>query len=197
MPVPIVGLTGGVASGKSSVSALLKAAGLKIIDADALVKSIYQKEATINEVSKLVPNAVSNQIIDFKVLRESFFSNQELQAQIEKLIYSQMPQAFKLAYENDVKGKQDFIIYDVPLLFEKDLAARVDVKVCVWCEPQMQIARLLKRDHITEDLAQKMLARQWDINLKRDQSDIVIDNSKSMDELANSTSLFLESLSLK
>lgn len=194
MPVPIIGLTGGIASGKSSVSRLLRAQGIRIIDADALVKQVYQTERAIKGIEALAPDAVVNGSVDFKKLRPLFFSSNELQAQVEKLIYAGMPEVFKSAFENDINNHQDFIIYDVPLLFEKDLARRVDTKVCVYCDQRTQIERLLKRDSIDLELANKMLARQWDIEKKRSDSDLVIDNSKTETALESAVKLFLSEL---
>lgn len=194
MPVPIIGLTGGIASGKSSVSKLLRDQGLRIIDADALVKQVYQTERAIQGIKALAPDTVVNGVVDFKKLRPLFFSNSELQAQIEKLIYAGMPEVFKRAFENEVKDYQDFIIYDVPLLFEKDLASRVDTKVCVYCDQKTQIERLLKRDSIDLELANKMLARQWDIEKKRQESDLVINNSETKTALEGAVKSFLGQL---
>lgn len=194
MPVPIIGLTGGIASGKSSVSKLLRATGIRIIDADALVKQVYQTERAVNGIKTLAPEAIVDGKVDFKKLRPLFFSSGELQAQVEKLIYAGMPEVFKNAFENEIKDHQNFIIYDVPLLFEKDLASRVDTKVCVYCDQETQVERLLKRDSIDLELANKMLARQWDIEKKRQESDLVIDNSKTETALEGAVKEFLDLL---
>ena len=197
MPVPIVGLTGGIASGKSSVSKILNQKyNIKIIDADRLVKSIYQKEQTLAEIAKLVPTAIHDSLIDFKKLREAFFSDSHLQSKIETLIYSQMPQAFTEEYKNNVEGQQNFIIYDVPLLFEKNLTPGIDVKVCVWCPRQTQIKRLMIRDGIDQELALKILDKQWDIDKKRDHSDLVIDNSSSEEAMNTAIQGFISKLLL-
>ncbi len=194
MPVPVIGLTGGIASGKSSVSQLLRSHGLSIIHADVLVKSIYQHKDIIESISDLAPTTAINGAIDFKKLREVFFSDTTIQTKIEKLIYSKMPEAFKQSYKTQPHAKQDFIIYDVPLLFEKNLAPLVDHKVCVWCPREMQIERLTKRDGITQELALKILDRQWDIDKKKSESDEIIDNSKTKTELEHSVSIFIKNL---
>ena len=194
MPVPIIGLTGGIASGKSSVSALLRKSGIQIIDADQLVKSIYLKNEVIQSIGLIAPKAVDRSQIDFKILRELFFSDPNIQSQVEKLIYAQMPLAFEQAFETKIKDKQDFIIYDVPLLFEKNLAPLVDHKVCVWCPRETQIQRLMARDSINRALALKMLDRQWDIDKKKSECDEVIDNSKGKTELESSVTNFISNL---
>tara|TARA_R110000868_G_scaffold298978_1_gene559204 strand:+ start:15062 stop:15712 length:651 start_codon:yes stop_codon:yes gene_type:complete len=194
MPVPVIGLTGGIASGKSSVSQILRTHGLSIIDADLLVKSIYRQEDIIEHISALAPETITAGAIDFKKLREVFFSSTAIQSKIEKLIYAQMPSAFNQTYKTQLQSKQDFIIYDVPLLFEKKLAPLVDHKVCVWCPKEVQIARLIQRDGITHELALKMLDRQWDIDKKKSESDEIIDNSKTKTELNHSVSIFIKNL---
>lgn len=196
MPVPVIGLTGGIATGKSTVSKILLKQGFSIIDADQLVKSVYQKNEVISEIQAAHPECIVDQKIDFKILREAFFSNSQLQAKIESIIYQRMPQAFKEAYQKQDSKKQDFIIYDVPLLFEKKLAPFVDLKVCVWSSPEQQVKRLMDRDGISEELSLKILARQWDINKKRDQSDLVIMNDSKLEQLELNVQTFISDLLL-
>lgn len=192
--VPIIGLTGGVASGKSSVSKLLRQNGIIIIDADYLVKEVYKKPEVLHAIEAIAPSAFDQHVLDFKKLRAIFFSDTEIQAAIEKIIYAQMPAAFNEAYLLEIKEKQDFIVYDVPLLFEKNLAPFVDIKVCVWCSPEEQIRRVIKRDNIDEELAKKMLSRQLDINKKKEMSDIIIDNSKDLTALEGTVKKFIADL---
>ena len=196
MPQPILGLTGGIASGKSTVSKFLREEGFSIIDADYLVKAVYQKEEVIQEIAKAYPDSIQNNAIDFKVLRQAFFNDSNLQSKIEKIIYQRLPLAFTDEFKSQSSSAQDFIIYDVPLLFEKNLAPLVDLKVCVWCSPKTQIERLMKRDGIDEVLSKKILEKQWDINKKRDQSDLVIKNDGSLDELKTQFDSFLSSILL-
>lgn len=196
MPVPVIGLTGGIATGKSTVSKILLREGFAIIDADLLVKSVYQQDEVIQEIKTTHPKCIIDQKIDFKILREAFFNDSELQAKIEEIIYKRMPSAFKEAYKKQDSKKQDFIIYDVPLLFEKKLAPLVDLKVCVWSSPEEQVKRLMNRDGISEELSLKILTRQWDINKKRDQSDLVIMNDSNLEQLEHNVQGFISDLLL-
>ena len=124
--VPIIGLTGGIGTGKSTVAKLLKKAHLPLIDADALIKSIYQMPEIIENIKTLAPNAIAGNQIDFRVLRSLFFNDKTLKAKIEKMLYAQMPEAFKLAYKE--LGSPDFVIYDIPLLFEKKLENKAAIR---------------------------------------------------------------------
>src|SRR5690606_25085626 len=117
-PVPLIGLTGGIATGKSTVSEILKSEGIPVLCADELVKKIYKLEKTLNYLRSQHPEVITNDQIQFEKLREKFFNETKTKEEIEKLIYSQLPEVFKETFEN--LRTPAFVIYDVPLLFEKD-----------------------------------------------------------------------------
>jgi dephospho-CoA kinase len=191
--VPIIALTGGIATGKSSVSKILKEKNIPLIDADKLVKNIYQKTETFNFIQSHFPACIENNQIDFKRLRTIAFSNNEHLQTIEKFIYQYMPQEFLRAYHE--LGGPDFIFYDVPLLFEKNLDKFVDQKICVYAPYDMQLMRLIERDQLTKELAQKILSKQLDIEIKKSKSDFIIINTNSIEDLKNNTENILRSLS--
>ena len=176
---PIIGLTGGIASGKSTVAQYLTGQGFCIISADALVKKIYQKQDTVAYISKEYPEVMKDGAIDFKSLRKIFFGNPVIQQKIEQFIYARMKDAFL----EEMKGQKnpEVLIYDVPLLFEKKLDQLVDVSICVYCPRSLQIKRLIKRDGIDEKMAEKILSTQMDIEQKRTRSDFTIENNTSIE----------------
>lgn len=174
IPVPIIGLTGGIGSGKSTVAQLFKDVGIPVIDADKLVKSIYEKKSSYDFVYKHFPEATSENVIQFKKLREVAFMNAENQLVLENFIYSQLPDAFKEAYQ--AQSVHEFVVYDVPLLFEKKLNDKIDTSVCVYAPKNTQIERLVKRDNISLDLSEKILSKQMDIEDKKLKSDLYIEN---------------------
>ena len=173
--VPILGLTGGIATGKSTVANLFKDAGVPVIDADKLVKNVYAKKASVEFIQVNFPEAVTNGEIQFKKLREIAFSKPENQQLLENYIYAHLPEAFKNAFM-EFKNPS-FIVYDVPLLFEKGLDSKVDTTICTYSPRKTQIERLMKRDQISMDLAEKILSRQIDIEEKKNKSDLVIENT--------------------
>lgn len=181
LDVPIVGLTGGIASGKSTVSDSLAEKGFPIINADRLVKAIYQKKSMIKFVEEHFPKVFEEGAINFKSLREEAFTNLDSRTLLEKTIYAQLPNAFKEKYEQ--LGKPDLVIYDVPLLFEKGLDKLVDLKVCVYSPREMQIARLMERDGSSAAEAEQALKNQIDIEEKRSKSDWTIQNTGNLDDL--------------
>ena len=112
--------------------------------------------------------------------------------EIEAYIYTRLPGAFGQAYED--LGKPEFVIYDVPLLFEKHLDSMVDIKVVVYSPEKIQKARLMERDGHEEAMAETIMATQLDIEEKKEKADFVIDNSATLEELAEEVNQLLRQI---
>lgn len=181
IPCPIIGLTGGIATGKSTVTQMLKDLGHHVICADQLVKDVYKLDSTTDHIRNNFPNVMINGAIDFKKLRELVFSQNAVKEDIENLIYAQMPNMFKLHFSR--LENPGFIFYDVPLLFEKKLDQLVDLKILVYCPREIQIKRLVARDGSSKELAEKIINSQIDIEAKKSLCDLVIDNSKDKEDI--------------
>ncbi|EPZ49212.1 dephospho-CoA kinase [Bacteriovorax sp. BAL6_X] len=193
MPCPVVGLTGGIATGKSTVSKILHEKGFPIIDADLLVKEVYKTQESLEHLQSYYPRVIEvDSTINFKLLREYFFQDIQIQNDIESLIYRQLPEAFLKAFKD--LGSPKVVIYDVPLLFEKNLDSFIDHKVVVYCSRAKQVERLMARDGIEKDLACKILAKQIDIEEKAKLADTVIDNSGQPEDL--NLNMFLDHFDL-
>ncbi|MCK5884630.1 MAG: dephospho-CoA kinase [Bacteriovoracaceae bacterium] len=193
-PIPIVGLTGGVATGKSTVSDILRELGYIVICADQLVKKIYSRPDTIAFIEELVPVAVNNFKIDFHILREQFFSKKLIQESIESYIYNRMSEEF-LSSAHDAYDRP-FVVYDAPVLFEKGLNDLVDTTVCVYAPRDIQLKRLLHRDNNSEELANRILDGQMDIEEKRMGSDFVIQNTGTLEELKQRSEYIFKTIQL-
>ena len=174
IPVPIVGLTGGIATGKTTIAQMFRDENIPVIDADRLVKNIYQKKESFDFVEKHFLEAIIDETIHFKTLRELAFKTPQNQAKLETFIYAQMPAAFKEAYSEF--GPHEYIVYDVPLLFEKGLHSKTDVSVCAYSPRSIQLERLVKRDNISIELAETILSKQMDIEEKKKKADLFIEN---------------------
>lgn len=174
IPVPIVGLTGGIATGKTTIAQMFRDENIPVIDADRLVKNIYLKKESFDFVEKHFLEAIIDETIHFKTLRELAFKTPQNQAKLETFIYAQMPAAFKEAYAEF--GPHEYIVYDVPLLFEKGLHSKTDVSVCAYSPRAIQLERLVKRDNISIELAETILNKQMDIEEKKKKADLFIEN---------------------
>lgn len=190
LPVPVVGLTGGIASGKSTVAKILKLEGIPVIDADQLVKRIYQSAQTKEFIRELSPEVISGEIINFSLLREKFFTDTTVKEKIESWIYQRLPEAFLTAYQE--LASPPYVVYDVPLLFEKKLQPLFDLSVLVYAPRKKQSIRLQERDDISEELSENILNHQLDMELKKSQVDLVIDNSGPIEQLVDATHEFLQ-----
>lgn len=192
LEVPIIGLTGGIATGKSTVAELLIERGLPVINADHLVKDIYAKEDTKDFIRRNYPDVILADEIDFKKLREKVFSNSQVKDEVETHIYARLKNVFTEAY--DKLGSPDFVVYDVPLLFEKKLDSVVDMKVLVYAPESIQKKRLMSRDGLEETIARTIMASQLNIEDKKSRADFVIDNSSTLAELAREVDNFLRQI---
>lgn len=182
LTVPVIALTGGIATGKTTVAKILAQKGLPIINADQLVKEIYTTSEAQTFIQQHHPDVLQNGAINFLKLREKVFNHPSVKDQIEQFIYSRLPKAFELAYAK--LGPIDCVIYDIPLLFEKNMQHLFDVNLLVYAPRSVQLSRLVSRDGHNEDLANKILDQQMDIEEKKKRADMVIDNSRSETELA-------------
>ena len=189
LSVPLIGLTGSIATGKSVASKFFNNIGCPIICADALVKSIYSHPSSVSFIKTLSQDAVTkDNKIDFRILRKLFFSSENIKSKVESFIYAQIPQVFLEKFKKFNSPK--FVIYDVPLLFEKKLQTKFDMTLCIYAKKDLQIERLVKRDQVEESLAKKIIQSQIDIEEKKQLADYFIDNSKSIEEFHKSLETF-------
>jgi len=181
-PNPIIGLTGGIASGKSSVAKLFSQKDVTVIDADQLIKEIYQYPQIREKIKQQFPDVFDTfGEIDFQLLRKKAFAIPEQLKILEAILYQELPQAFiqKIKKITD----QTPVIYDVPLLFEKGIDKLVDLTICVYCSREIQIKRLMARDKSSMELVQQILDQQMDIETKAKMADFVLQNNDDINTL--------------
>jgi dephospho-CoA kinase len=198
-PFPIIGLTGGIASGKSTVLSFFKEKNIPTLSLDLMIKEIYSEPLTLNFIEKVLPQAVeiknNVKIINFKFLRSIFFSDAKFKEQIEKYLYGKLSYLFskKLEEMSEIK----VIVLEIPLLFEKNLEDLFDQIICVASKNDMMKSRMIQRDKIENDLAEKMLKSQLPIDVKTAKSDFVIINDSGLDQLKEQTFKIIDKLFFK
>ena len=182
----LVGLTGNVASGKSTVSQLLSEHGATIIDADVLARRAVEKGSPVHEAivkrwgtSVLAPDGQ----LDRPALRRVVFSDaRELEA-LNDLVHPEVERLRK-ARVAEAKARGDaMVICDIPLLFEKKMADRFDKIVLVDAPRPLRLERMVQERGLREAEAMKIIAAQMPADLKRARADYVIDNSGTLSEL--------------
>lgn len=179
----IVGLTGGIASGKSTVSNLFRKYGIEIVDADKVAKEVSEKKESIEKISNIFGKDIldSDGKIVREKLREKAFKNRELLQELNKIIHPQVMEYFKSKKEEN--SKDEILIFDIPLLYEAKMEYLCDKIIVVGVDVQKQIRRVVARDGSSEELAKKIIFNQMPLNEKIKKADIVIMNDGTLDEL--------------
>lgn len=179
----IVGLTGGIASGKSTVSNLFRKYGIEIVDADKVAKEVSEKKESIEKISNIFGKDIldSDGKIVREKLREKAFKNRELLQELNKIIHPQVMEYFKRKKEEN--SKDEILIFDIPLLYEVKMEYLCDKIIVVGVDVQKQIRRVVARDGSSEELAKKIIFNQMPLDEKIKKADIVIMNDGTLDEL--------------
>lgn len=185
----IVGLTGGIASGKSTVSNFFKKLGLEVLDADEIVKEVSQKEDTIKKIVKVFGKNIldgSGKIIREK-LRKEAFENRELLNKLNEIIH---PQVIEIFVEKKKETSEDsIVIFDIPLLYEAEMESLCDKIIVVYIKREQQIERVIERDKNTRELAEKIIDAQMSLEEKSKRADIVINNNSTLEDLKNQVNM--------
>ncbi len=181
----LIGLTGSIATGKSTVARMFKKRGFYVIDADELAHSVYKRgERAYFRLIEVFGRGIldENGEIDRKKLGALVINDKEKLKTLESIVHPEVERKRREIVEGIKRENPDaVIIYDVPLLFEKHLQKLFDCVIVVYTMPEIQIKRLMERDGIDEDEAKKKIAMQLSIEKKRELADVVIDNSDGID----------------
>ncbi|MBN3296522.1 dephospho-CoA kinase domain-containing protein [Amia ocellicauda] len=177
----LVGLTGGIASGKSTVSAALRELGCAVIDADVVARQVVQPDSP---AYRLIVQHFGPEIllesgeIDREKLGSIIFSIPEKRRLLNSLTHPEIHKAMlKQILTFFLRGYR-YVILDVPLLFEtRRLTRFLKHTVVVYCDPATQLSRLMQRDGLTQEQAEMRVGAQMPLNEKRGLASHVIENS--------------------
>jgi dephospho-CoA kinase len=182
-----VALTGGIASGKSQVSALLEGHGCFIIDLDVIAREVVEPgTAGLNELIENFGNSILSKdgTLNRKYLRDELFKKGRNRALIEKTLHPKILQKMKAAMDACTQG---IVIVVVPLLVEKNLWQPFDRAILVDCEVDNQINRLMAREKIDQSKAEAMLlahaSREQRLQLNDHLPTDIIENNAKIVEL--------------
>ncbi|KAM3302487.1 dephospho-CoA kinase [Capsicum chacoense] len=182
----IVGLTGGIASGKSTVSNLFKAHGIPVVDADIVARNVLKKgtggwKKVVAAFSEDI--LLDNGEVDRAKLGQIVFAVPEKRQLLNRLLAPFISRGILMeVIKLWIKGCS-IIVLDVPLLFEAKMDKWTKPIVVIWVDPETQLQRLMTRDGSTEEEAKSRINAQMSLDLKRSKADIVIDNTSSLEAL--------------
>lgn len=194
----IIGLTGGVASGKSTVARMLQEKGALLLDADIIAREVVLpgKEAWSEIVEWLGPTFTGpDGAIDRRRLGELVFSDPQARQRLNAIVHPQVFAAFIRRTEEIRRcGNAAVLVYDVPLLLESQMNRMVDLVVVVSLPEKIQLARLQSRDNLPAEAALARMRAQMSLEEKIAHADIIIDNRGSLNETRRQVDRFWEEL---
>ncbi|VTS36372.1 dephospho-CoA kinase [Streptococcus porcinus] len=192
----IIGITGGIASGKSTLVEQVRLAGYKVLDADQIVHTLQEKGGRLYDalVKTFGPEILTeDEELDRPKLSQMIFSsqeNRELSANIQnQIIHEELEKA-----KDTLVVSEDVFFMDIPLLIELGYQNWFDTIWLVYVPKDIQIARLMARNHYSREEALQRLASQMPLEEKRDFADKIFDNSGSFEDLKRQVSEALKKL---
>lgn len=190
----IIGLTGGIATGKSTVSELLTAYGFKVVDADvASRKAVKKGSKGLDQIrEKFGQEAIDdNGEMNRKYVGELVFNNPEQRIELNKIVHPIVREIME-EEKNHYLNEGYNVIMDIPLLFENDLQDTVDEVWVVYTSESIQIERLIERNDLSQEDAKARVYSQISIDKKSRMADHVIDNLGDKLELKQNLQQLLE-----
>jgi dephospho-CoA kinase len=181
-----IGLTGGIASGKSTVAAIIEKNGIPVVNADHVA---HQALDPGSEVYPKILQAFGSGIvhgdgsIDRNQLGALVFKDAKLREKLESIVHPFVKKRVSELRKTLSTGGHDMAVYDVPLLFEKNMDKDFDRILLVYCDPETQVQRVMARNSLTRDQAVLRIQSQIPLVQKKARADDIIENTKTLIDL--------------
>ncbi|PFU69186.1 dephospho-CoA kinase [Bacillus thuringiensis] len=175
----VIGLTGGIASGKSTVSEMFRELSIPVIDADVIAREVVEQgKPAYNKIVEVFGAEVLQQDgeLDRPRLGSIVFYNEEKRLQLNKIVHPAVREEMNRKKEMYIKEGMQAVVLDIPLLFESKLTSLVDRILVVAVKPHTQLERLMKRNNFSEEEATARIQSQMPLEEKVKNADEVINN---------------------
>ena len=194
----VVGLTGGIGSGKSTVSKLLIAKGYHVIDADQVSREVVMPET--EGLKKIVATFGSDMLdldenLDRRKLGDLVFNNPEALKKLNQILHPLIH--LRITQKVEALSNEQIVFVDVPLLFETNQSENYNEVLLIYVDDETALSRIVARDQIDADLALKKIRSQISINTKKTMADFVIENDSSIDALNVALAEYLQNLIIR
>ncbi len=178
----LVGITGGIGSGKTTLSNHLKKLGYLVHESDVVVSEMYTKPkkqflSFIKE--KISKDAVNHNIINKKEIADVIFNNKEIKKLLETRIHKEVQSSRDAFIKKSKKNKIKLIFADIPLLFENKLEKGFDLVICIISSEKNRIKRVLENTKFSKENLNKILKAQTTDKERKKRSQIIINNNKT------------------
>ena len=190
----IIGITGGIASGKSTVTNFLRQKGFEVVDADVLVHQLQKPGGRLYQI--LVEHFGEKVLLedgglDRPLLASLIFSNSE-EREWSKETQGQIIREELGSLRDKLAQTEDVFFMDIPLLFEQDYASWFDETWLVYVSRDTQLDRLMNRDQLSKESAETRLASQWPLEEKKKFATYILDNNGIREQLLSQVVTLLE-----
>ncbi len=195
-----IGLTGGIASGKSVIRRRMEERGVETFDADGVVHDLFASQNAVTESVKARFGAdivTEEGCVDRKTLGAIVFKDEKARKDLEALVHPAVKEAIETFLKNSRKKGASLAVVDAALMYETGSYERYDLIVVAHCSSALQKERLMQRDHLSSEEAEKRIAAQLPIEEKRQRADHVIDTSTTIAETLKRTDEVLKDLPAK
>ena len=190
----IIGITGGIASGKTTVTNFLRQKGFEVVDADALVHQLQKPDGRLYQI--LVEHFGEKVLLEDgelnrPLLASLIFSNSE-EREWSKETQGKIIREELGSLRDKLAKTEDVFFMDIPLLFEQDYASWFDETWLVYVRRDTQLDRLMNRDQLSKESAETRLASQWPLEEKKKFATYILDNNGSREQLLSQVVTLLE-----
>ncbi|WP_462412461.1 dephospho-CoA kinase [Neobacillus sp. Marseille-QA0830] len=196
----VIGLTGGIASGKSTVSNMFKELEITVIDADVEARLAVEKgepayQQIVSEFGEQI--LLANGEIDRPKLGSIIFHDSVKRSRLNEITHPQVRKRMTQKMQAAIQNGEKAVVMDIPLLFESKLTHMVEKTILVYVDSETQLNRLMARNQLSEEEARARIQSQMLLNEKVKLADAVIDNTGSMETSKQQLITILEGWGIK
>ena len=191
----IIGLTGGIASGKTTLTNFLKKKRVSIHDSDQVIKKIYSNPLLkfTSYLKKInLQNALKGKKIDKKIIRLEIFNNVKKRKLLEKYLHAEVKKSRNIFLKKHKQKKTKIVFLDIPLLFENKLEKICNYTILLYAPLQIRKQRAMQRSGMQKTILEKIIKGQLSDKIKKRKADFIIDTSESKSRCFNEISKTIE-----
>ena len=180
----VIGLTGGIASGKTTITNFLKKKKFAVHDSDFVVKKIYSKPEPkfLSYLKKTnLKNSIKGNKIDKKTIREEIFTNTEKRKLLEKYLHAKVKKSRDIFLKKNRQKKTQIVFLDIPLLFENKLEKICNYTILFYAPLKIRKQRAIRRKGMQKRILVKIIQSQLSDKIKKKKADFIINTSASKD----------------
>ena len=196
----VIGLTGGIASGKTTIMNFLKKKKFAVHDSDAVVKKIYSKQEPkfVSYLKKTnLKNSIKGNKIDKKTIREEIFTNTEKRKLLEKYLHAKVKKSRDIFLKKNRQKKTQIVFLDIPLLFENKLEKICNYTILFYAPLKIRKKRAIRRGGMQKKILEKIIKSQLSDKIKKKKADFAVDTSTNKSRCFNEVLKIIKSIKNK